>query len=135
MQLPLQFLRHKCGTAQSPPSTRPALKAIFTTHAADTSQSNGLSKMAELHKFLVKLLKSDCVSFQQLVLAIRLQSLFQHLLQLQITKPETNYVSSNYFTYIFIQCRIMNLGTAVGIIIINLTTWNNLPNKSGTPKF
>ena len=38
MQLPLQFLRHKCGTAQFPPSTRPALKATSTSHAADTTK-------------------------------------------------------------------------------------------------
>ena len=38
VKLQLQLLRHKCGTAQSPPSTRPALKATSTTHAADTTK-------------------------------------------------------------------------------------------------
>ena len=38
VKLQLQLLRHKCGTAQSPPSTRPALKATSTTHTADTTK-------------------------------------------------------------------------------------------------
>ena len=38
MKLQLQLLRRKCGTAQSPPSTRPALKATSTIHAADTKK-------------------------------------------------------------------------------------------------
>ena len=38
VHMQLQFLRHKCGTAQSPPSTRPALKATSTIHAADTTK-------------------------------------------------------------------------------------------------
>ena len=38
MKLQLQLLRRKCGTAQSPPSTRAALKATSTSHAADTTK-------------------------------------------------------------------------------------------------
>ena len=49
MKLQLQALRRKCGTAQSPPSTRAALKANSTPHAADTTKGqSGIFLLVEV---------------------------------------------------------------------------------------